>query len=129
MTAKQKIENLTNAWYGFELFAGAVGLVQGGLGFFSLIFAALSTLIGLVLTWVIGRKLLAGSSFTRIVLLVLSPLSLLAGAVVAWKGFGMLFDSFSLGLVLQLVLTVSGLWMNARSLRVLTDSSVRAHCS
>ena len=129
MTARQQIETLTNAWYGFELFAGAVALVQNGIGIFSLPLTALSTMIGLVIAWAIGRKLLAGSSFVRIVLLVLAPLSLLAGAWVTWRGVGMLFDGFSLMLVLQLVLTVSGLWMNVRSLRVLTDPAVRAHCS
>src|SRR5262249_54680020 len=63
MSAKEKIRGLTTAWYGFALFVGLANLAMNGVGIFSLVGAAIATLFGITMSWIIGRFLLARSSF------------------------------------------------------------------
>lgn len=127
MTAREKIEKLTEGWYGFTLFAGVLTLLQNGLGFFSLLFGAASVLFSLFITFLVGRWLLSKSSLARFVVLCLSALGLVAGSLGTLKMGGELLSSWSFGLILQLVVVVGGVLMNLRSLRTLTDSSVKAY--
>jgi hypothetical protein len=48
MSAREKIENLTNSWYGFALFGGLFSFLQGGIGLFSALGAMGSTLVSLL---------------------------------------------------------------------------------
>jgi len=79
MTAKEKIQNLTNAWYGFAVVAGIGAVLQNGIGFFSILAALGSTLFSFVLTYFFGRRLLAKSSLTRLFLVIVTALAALFG--------------------------------------------------
>ena len=127
MTGREKIEGLTNSWYGFGLVAGLASLLQGGFGFFSLLSTAAGVLFSFVLTWFFGRRLLAKSSVTRLFLLVVSGISVcLATLGTARLGWAFLND-WSIALLVQTVFTGSSAYINFRSVRVLTDSSVKAY--
>ena len=127
MSAKQKIEGLTNAWYGFELCGGLIALYQNGIGVFSLISTALSTAFGLFLVWFLGRRLLAKSGLWRAILLVLSGFGAVAGTLATGKLAWTFLQTFSFGLLVNAILAGIIVYMNARSFRVLTDKSVRAY--
>lgn len=127
MTAREKIEKLTHAWYGFDLFAGAIGLLMGGIGVFSLVWAALSTASSLAITYVIGRKLVNKSSLTRSAMIVVAFLGSVLGVFGLVKTGMDFFDDWSLGLVWRGVLIGGAVSMYARSLRVLLDKSVKAY--
>ena len=128
MTARQKIENLTHAWYGYVTLSAILSLFANGIpGIFSIVWAAMGLAFSLFLTWFIGRRLLNKSSLTRAILLVITGLGVLfqtygvgkmALAFVRTWEFGMLGAAVFLGV---------SVYMHARSFRVLTDSSVRAY--
>ena len=127
MTGKEKIEKLTDGWYGFTLFAGVIGLLQSGFGLFSLLFGAASVLFSLFITFVVGRWLLSRSSIARFIVMCLSALGLVAGSLGAFKMGSELLSDWSFGLILQLTVMVALVLMHLRSLRTLTDSSVKAY--
>jgi len=127
MTAREKIEKLTHAWYGFDIFAAVIGLVMSGIGPFSLVWSALSTASSLIITWWIGRKLLNKSSLTRSVMIVISFIGALLGVVGLVKTGIDFFDDWSLALVLRGVLVGGAVSMYWRSLRTLLDATVKAH--
>ena len=127
MSARDRIEGLTNSWYGFDLVAGAVALLDSGFGFFSLLRAAAAVLFSFALTWFFGRRLLAKSSMMRMFLLVVSGIGVVFGALgTARLGWTFLHD-WSIGLLIQTAFTGSAAWMYLRSLRALTDSQVKAY--
>ena len=130
MSAKEKIQNLTNAWYGFTVFAALVNLVVNGVGIFSVVFVGAGTIFSLVWAWFLGRQLLRKSSLTRMALVVLSAISVVAGtlgaASLSWRVVAGDARFVELGVVAMMAI---GVWMNARSFRVLTDRAVRAHFS
>lgn len=128
MTARQKIENLTHAWYGYLTFSAIASLFTDGIpGLFSIIWAAMGLSLTLFLAWFIGRRLLDKSSLTRFILLIVTGL----GTVFQTYGVGKMALAFvrtwELGLLGAAVFLGVSVYMNARSFRVLTDSSVRAY--
>lgn len=128
MTARQKIENLTNTWYGYVTFSAIAALFANGIpGILSIIWAAMGLSFWLFVTWFIGRRLLNKSSLTRALLLVITGL----GTVFQTYGVGKMALAFvrtwefsMLGAAVFLGVSV---YMHARSFRVLTDSSVRTY--
>src|SRR5438034_1104746 len=84
MTAKQKLESLTNAWYGFFFLSAVAGLVRD-FGIIKAVFATLSLAVTTFIVWFIGRRLLAKSSLTRFLMLVISGIGTLSGAYAAAK--------------------------------------------
>ncbi len=120
MTAKEKIQKLTDAWYGFALFVGIANLVVNGIGVFSLVSAAISMFVSCVWTYVLGRLLLRKSSLTRVVLVVLSAICVVAGTL----GAGKLAIE---GEIVMALLMVVAVYMHGRSFRVLTDRAVKAY--
>lgn len=127
MSAREKIQSLTNAWYGYYLFAGAISLFQSGLGFFSIAITAITTIGLFVMTWFLGRRLLARSSFTRTVLNVISfCVAALSGYGVAKAGW-MFVHEWSISLLIGILLGAGSIAMHVRSLRTLNDSSVKAY--
>jgi hypothetical protein len=122
MTAQKKIEQLTDTWYGFALFAGVVSVLVNGIGFFSIGIAVASTFVSLLITFVVGRLLLRRSSLTRLVVMVVAALSTISSALALVKFVSDISFSGLIGAVLMAVT----IYMNVRSLRVLTDSSVKA---
>jgi len=125
MTAREKIEHLTNSWYGFNIFAGAMSLIMGGLGIFSLVWATLATFASLVVTYLLGRKLHNRSSLTRSVLIVLSVIFGLLGVV--GLIFGVLRFELSLTYLLEGIYVLALVSMYFKSVRVLTDKQVKAY--
>ncbi|MBK8217325.1 MAG: hypothetical protein IPK71_26665 [Myxococcales bacterium] len=127
MSAREKIENLTNSWYGFALFGGLFSFLQGGFGLFSALGAMGSTLLSLFLTYFFGRRLLAKGSITRLFLIVVSALGLVAWSYGAY-GIGRAFiNAWSFKLLFGLVYAAASVHMNFKSLRVLTDAQVKSY--
>ena len=126
-TAKDKIEGLTNSWYGYAVFGALLSLWNNGIGFFSLIGTAGSFLFSVILTWFIGRRLLAKSSLTRAIMLVVTGLSSLFGTIGVAKMGYVFFQTWSLSVILYAGLLGVSVYMNARSFKVLTDKSVKAY--
>lgn len=127
MTARQKIEGLTNSYYGFAVFGAVVSLWNNGIGFFSLLGTAMSFVFSVFLTWFIGRRLLAKSSLMRVVLVIITGVGSVLGSVsVARMGWNF-FQTMSLSLLLYTGLAAVGVYMNVKAFRVLTDSSVKAY--
>jgi len=127
MTATQKIEGLTNSYYGYAVFGAAVSLWTNGIGFFSLIGTAFSFVFSILLTWFIGRRLLAKSSLTRVLLVILTGLGTLFGSISAAKMGWTFVQTMSFSALLYAALVSVGVYMNVKSFRVLTDKSVKAY--
>src|SRR5262245_33017558 len=127
MTAKEKIEELTTAWYGFALFGALVSLVYNGIGFFSVLLTGATTLFSLFVYWFLGRRLLARSGFFRFVLVVGAFLGMCLLGLGTMQLTVMFLGSFSLNTLLMLVSAIAAFWMNFRSFRVLTDKTVKAY--
>lgn len=127
MTAREKIEGLTNSWYGYAVFGAALSLWNNGIGFFSLLGTAGSFLFSVFLTWFIGRRLLKRSTLTRLILVVVTALSSVFGSLAVAKMGWNFFQTWSFSVALYAALTGVGVYMNARSFKVLTDSSVKAY--
>ena len=127
MTATQKIEGLTNSWYGYAVFGALLSLWNNGIGFFSLIGTVGSFLFSVILTWFIGRRLLAKSSLTRTLLIIVTAISSVMGTVGVAKMGLQFFSTWSLSVALYAGLLAVGVYMNARSFKVLTDKSVKAY--
>ena len=129
MTARQKIEGLTNSYYGYAVFGAVVSLWNNGIGFFSLIGTAFSFVFSILLTWFIGRRLLAKSSLTRVLLVIVTAIGSLFGAVGAAKMGWTFVQTMSLSALLYTGLVAVGAYMNIKAFRVLTESSVKAYFS
>ncbi len=127
MTAKQKIESLTNAWYGFSLIATALGLWNRGIGFFSLVSAALSLALSFFIVWFIGRRLVAKSSLTRFLMLLISAVGTIGASIGTAKLGWAFLHEWSIWLLVGMFWSVSAVGMYVRSWRTLTDSSVKAY--
>lgn len=129
MTARQKIEGLTNSYYGYAVFGAALSLWNNGIGFFSLVGTAFSFVFSILLTWFIGRRLLAKSSLTRVLLVVLTGIFSVLGSISVAKMGWTFFQTMSLSVLLYTALVAVGVYMNVKAFRVLTDSSVKAYFS
>jgi hypothetical protein len=126
-TARQKIEGLTNSWYGYAVFGALLSLWHGGIGFFSLIGTAISFLFSIFLTWFIGRRLLAKSTMTRLLLILITGFSSVMGTVGVAKMGWTFCQTLSLSVLVYAGLLAVSVYMNARSFRVLTDKSVKTY--
>ncbi len=127
MTGKQKIETLTHAWYGYALFTGVATLVQNGIGFFSIVGAAVSTLFSFAVTWFLGGRLLARSHVWRTILIGLSGIFAVLGTLASAKLGWLFIHDWSLATLVLTGLTVTNVGMNLKSIRVLTDASVKSY--
>jgi hypothetical protein len=127
MNAKQKIENLTHTWYGFTVFMGAMQLLINGIGVFSILSAAFSTVFSLVVSFAFGRLLLGGSSLTRVLLVVFSAIGAILGVLGAGQMIYAFFGEWSFALLGYAALALVGVSVNVKSFRVLTDKTVKAH--
>jgi hypothetical protein len=127
MTAKEKIEGLTNTWYGFALVGAVYSLFQNGFGFFSLLTTGASFLFSVALTWFLGGRLIAKSSFWRAALLIVSAIGTVIGTLTTARTGWQFFHEWSLTLLATTAMFGSSVYMNARSFRVLTDKTVKAY--
>ena len=126
-TARQKIEGLTNSWYGYAVFGAVLSLWNNGIGFFSLIGTAGSFVFSVLLTWFIGRRLLAKSTLTRLIMVIVTGLSSLFGTLGVARMGWTFFQTFSLSILVYAALSAVVVYMNVKSFRVLTDKSVKAY--
>lgn len=128
MTARQKIEQLTHAWYGYVTFSAIASLFKDGIpGLFSMIWAAMGLCFSLFLTWFIGRRLLAKSSLTRFILLIITGIGSVFGTIGAGKMAMTFVRTWEFGMLGAAVFLGVGVYMHVRSFRTLVDSSVRAY--
>jgi hypothetical protein len=127
MSAKQKIEQLRDGWYGFDVFSAVISVFLNGIGFFRLGFAAFGLFVSLAVTWFLSKRLLGRSSLTRFALVIVSGIGSLLGTLGLLKAGSMFLSEWSLRSVALIALAVGGLLMNVRSFRVLRDQSVRAY--
>ncbi|WP_394840256.1 hypothetical protein LVJ94_25560 [Pendulispora rubella] len=127
MNARQKIESLTNAWYGFAVFSAAFYILRNGFGFFSLTRTMIVFLFSLVGMFFIGRRLLSKGHIIRFILLLCTAVATLTGTLGAGHRVLEFLGDWSFSLLLDAAGALVAVYMNARSFRVLTDSSVRAY--
>lgn len=129
MSGKAKIEALTNAWYGYTLFATLAYLTSAVVGSGLFAFFTVPLVIGVSLfcffvNWAVGKLLLRRSGLTRVVVVVLSPIGILLGSLSAWQ---FLSGRWSFGALVVGLVAASGAWMHLRSLRTLLDRNVKAY--
>jgi hypothetical protein len=127
MTARQKIEGLTNSWYGYAVFGAALSIWQNGLGLFSLMGTGAWFVANVFFVWFIGRRLLARGSLTRGVLVVLTGIFSVLSAVTTAKMGWTFFQTWSFSMATYTAVSALSVYMNARSFKVLTDASVKAY--
>ena len=127
MNARQKIESLTNSWYGFAVFSAVFYILRNGFGFFSLTRTAFVFFFTLLGMFFIGRRLLAKGHITRFILLLCTAITTVTGALGAGHLVLEFLGDWSFSLLLDAAAAVVAVSMNARSFRTLTDSSVRAY--
>ncbi|MBS2013766.1 MAG: hypothetical protein JST00_12815 [Deltaproteobacteria bacterium] len=127
MSAKQKIESLTNSWYGYFFFGALLKLWNGGFGLFNLASTAFTFALACLLAFFLGRRLGNRSSLTRFVLVCISGLFTVLGAVGTARMGWMFFQTWQLGTLLYAAGIALSTYMYGRSFRVLTDASVKAY--
>ena len=127
MTATQKIDGLINSWYGYAVFGAALRLWDNGIGLMSLITTAGAFLFSVLLTWFIGNRLKNKSSLTRFILVIGSGILGVLGTFGAVKMGWTFLHTFSLTDLLYVGITAVSVFMNAKSFKVLTDSSVKTY--
>lgn len=127
MTARQKIEGLTNSWYGYFFFGALLKLWNGGFGIFNIAGTALSFAFSCLVAFFLGRWLLKKSSLTRFVLVCLTGLFSVLGTLGAARMGWQFFQTWSFGVLFYTGLLATSVYMHVRSFRVLTDSSVKAY--
>ena len=128
MTARQKIEQLTHAWYGYAFFSSVLSLFSDGIpGVFSFIFSAIGLAFTLLLTWFIGRRLLAKSSLTRFLLLIVTAVVAVSGSVGVGKATLMFVQTWELKMLAGAFFLGISVYMHARSFRTLVSTPVRAY--
>jgi len=136
MNAKQKIEQLTRSWYGYSLFAAVVSLLgvrasgvlslAVGLGI-SIVLNAIGLVISIAWVTFLGRRLVNRSSGTRMFLVVFSGIFSVLGALGTLSAAWDFLTSWTLASLCTVALGAASTMLNARSFRVLTDTSVRAY--
>lgn len=128
MTARQKIENLTNTWLGYFTVSAVVGLFANGIpGPFRIVGAIVGLGFWLFVAWFLGRRLLAKGSLTRAILLVGNGLFALSESYGIAKTALTFVRTWEFSLLAAMTFLGVSVYMHAKTFRVLTDSSVRAY--
>jgi hypothetical protein len=127
MTARQKIEGLTNSWYGYFFFGALLKLWYGGFGIFNFVWTALSFAFMCLVAFFLKGRLMNRSSLWRFVLVCLTGLFSVLGTVGAAKMGWTFFQTWSFSVLVYTGLLVTSTVMYVRSFRVLTDASVKAY--
>ncbi len=136
MHAKAKLQNLSYSWYGYTFISTIASILNlRASGMASLVFgvvvwavfAAISLAIGLALVTWVSRSLLGRSALMRRAMIVLSALGVVGGGLGILSLVGAFFHEWSLWILLQIALTGAWALLNFRSLRTLTETSVKAY--
>jgi hypothetical protein len=136
MNARQKIERLTNSWYGYALFTAVLSVFSVrasgifslaiGLGM-TLVMNAIALVISIAFITFFGRGLIGKSAGMRRFLVFMSGLFTLLGVLgTLAAGWDFLRD-WSIAGLLSIVASAACTVMNARSYNVLTQTSVKAY--
>lgn len=129
MRGKNKIEELTTEWYGFQVVSCLVHAVMAffGSGLFAVFTVPLVLVfgvVGLLITWAIGALLIRKSQLTRIILLVLSPIAIVLSGVGLYQ---LVVGPWSLGMIITGLLGLGALYMYVNSFLTLMHKDVRAY--
>jgi len=127
MSAKQKIEGLTNTWYGYFFFAALLKLWNGGFGVINIATTVLSFAFTALVVFFLGRRLVNKSSIWRFLLLCVSTVATLGGTYFAAKMGWAFVTTWQVSALIYAASSALTVYMYGRSLRVLTDSSVKAY--
>lgn len=127
MSARAKIENLTNTWYGFAVFSSLAALLMEGISIWNIVTGGIGLFFTLLFMFFISRRLLNKGRFTRWALIALSGFSTVFGAYGAAKASWMFVHAWELKLVIAAASSAISAWMMAKSFRVLTDASVKQY--
>ncbi len=127
MSAKQKIESLTNSWYGYMFFGALLNVWNGGFGIINLTWSALSFAFMCLLVFFFGRRLQNRSSMTRFFLVCVSGLFTVLGALGTARMGWAFVQTWQIGTLLYAAGLGLSAYMYGRSFRVLTDAGVKAY--
>ncbi|MGE0785241.1 MAG: hypothetical protein AB7S26_06100 [Sandaracinaceae bacterium] len=100
MTARDKIQGLTIAWYLYTLAGGAGSILMNGIGPISLMVTVLVTTFWLAVTFLIGRSLERRNGLTRAVMIGMSGLGAIIAPFMAWQVLAALYHQASFNVVL-----------------------------
>lgn len=129
MSARARIEWITNNWYACAALSAAYSVLTSGFGLFSLILTAIGFAISCGITWVLGKKLLAGSGVTRFFLVVVSALGIVFGGLGLCANLWYALFGLSFGALVNAAMCAGMIMLFGRSYRSLTDKAVKAHCA
>lgn len=127
MTARDKIEKLTNSWYGFALVSALWGFWESGIGVFSAVWALIGLVCSLGVTFFFGRRLLNRGGITRLFLVVVSFLGLVGWSLGTYGFARQMMSSFRFGLLFDIAFAIASVSMYFRSIRTLTDNQVKTY--
>lgn len=136
MQAKQKLEGLTNAWYGYALFTAVIsifslranGVFAMAVGLaMTIVLNAIVLAISIAIITFLGRALVGRSSATRTFLVVVSAIFTLLGILGTVSAAWDFLRYWSIPHLLSIVLAACSTFMNARSFNVLMDRSVKSY--
>jgi hypothetical protein len=127
MTARDKIEKLTNSWYGFALVSALWGFWESGIGVFSAVWALIGLVCSLGVTFFFGRRLLNKGGITRLFLVVVSFLGLVGWSLGTYGFARQMMSSFRFGLLFDIAFAIASVSMYFRSIRTLTDNQVKTY--
>ena len=127
MSGKAKIENLTNAWYGYDVTSAGIAFLLGSWGILSIVGSLLGLGVSLFITYMIGRALRNRSSLTRVICIGASGLFTVLGTLSAGRATLSLLDSFSLTMVGMIAWSCVGIYMLGRSFMTLMSGDVKTY--
>ena len=127
MSGKAKIESLTNTWYGYAVFSAALSLLSNGIGFFSLLARGTWLAFALFGVFMIGRSLTKKSALVRAILICITSVMSVMGAVATGKMALSLMQSFELSTLATTAISAASVYMMGKSLKTLLDPQVKAY--
>lgn len=127
MSARAKIENLSNTWYGFAVASALATLLVEGISLWNIATGAIGLLFTLGFMFFISRRLLNKGRLTRWILIATTAFFSVSGAYGTVKAGWTFVHAWELRFIVAAVASAVTAWMMAKSFRVLTDSSVKAY--
>ena len=126
MGAKAKIEGLTHSWYGFAVFSAICSLLLNGIGIFRIFWTGFWLLVSWTITFLLGRALVNKSSLVRFILLCVSGLFTLLGALGCASKTWAFVHSWELTALLTAAYTAVAAWMLGGSEAQIVDALSQA---
>lgn len=127
MSARAKIENLSNSWYGFAVASAIATLLMEGISLWNIVTGAIGLVFTLGFMFFLSRRLLNKGRLTRWILIVATAFFGLSGAYGAAKAGWTFVHAWELRFIVAAAASAVTSWMMAKSFRVLTDASVKQY--